>query len=70
MLSIVNKEEGRDNNPKNRILLIIFIAMAYFVLVIAPAALLQSYDLGQVAAQQAGSNNNAELSPSTLRQMD
>ena len=62
----MDKEVGSESNPKNRIitLSIIFIAMG---LVIAGPALLPSSESGQVAAQQAGSNN-AKLSLSALRQ--
>jgi hypothetical protein len=62
---IVDKEDGNRNNAKiKRIRLsIIFIALE---LVITEAALLPSYDLGQVVAQQAG--NNTKLSLSAPRQ--
>jgi len=63
---IVDKER-KENNPKSRttILLIIFITTEF---VIVGATLLPSYDSGRVAAQQGGSNNNAKLSLSALRQ--
>ena len=62
---VVDKEEGNTNTPDNRKirLLIIFTAIGS---VISGAALLPSYNLSQVAAQQAGSN--ADLSLSMLRQ--
>jgi hypothetical protein len=62
---VVDKEEGNtytSDNKKIR-LLIIFTAIGS---VISGAALLPSYHLSQVAAQQAGSN--ADLSLSMLRQ--
>jgi protein-disulfide isomerase len=64
---ILDKENGKENNPKNRTitLLIIVVTMG---LVIAGPSLLPSSKSGQVAAQQAGSNNNAKLSLSALRQ--
>ena len=63
--SDVDKEEGNTNIPGNRkiTLLIIFTAIGS---VISGAALLPSYDLSQVAAQQVGSD--ADLSLSMLRQ--
>jgi protein-disulfide isomerase len=64
---IVHNEVGITSNAKNKKItsLIIFIAMG---LVIAGPALLPSSESGQVAAQQAGSNNNLKLSLSALRQ--
>jgi hypothetical protein len=61
----VDKEERNTDTPSNRkiTLLIIFTAIGS---VISGAALLPSYNLSQVAAQQAGSN--AQLSLSMLRQ--
>ena len=61
----MDKEERNTDTPGNRkiTLLIIFTAIGS---VISGAALLPSYNLSQVAAQQAGSN--AELSLSMLRQ--
>jgi protein-disulfide isomerase len=63
----MDKENGKEDNRMNRTvtLLIILIGMG---LIIAGAAVLPSYHLGQVAAQQAGSNNNAKLSLSSLKQ--
>jgi protein-disulfide isomerase len=64
---ILDKERGKENNPKNRTIKLLIIFMIT-ELVIAGAALLPSYDSGHVTAQQAGSNNNAKLSLSALRQ--
>jgi protein-disulfide isomerase len=63
---IVDKKDGNTNDPDNKkiTLLIIFAAMGS---IITGAALLASYDLAEVAAQQEG-NNNTKLSPATLRQ--
>jgi protein-disulfide isomerase len=65
---IVYKEDDntKGHGNKKKTLLIIFATMGS---IFTGAILLASYGLGQVAAQQAGNNNNnTKLSPAALRQ--